>query len=285
MRLQYKNPEASGCCRAKSMPRRTALASYFYDTSAPTGKVAQPMMGKWVHAKRGYWRWEGVGPADTPEPERRLRPKSNKPKKPNMQKSEKNMQKIEVQTLVTDMKHHFAEAEKILLENKGWALHDTIIEIDKMIRLCKDNVKDARLGKTTHTDKVEAVHSSTIDTTGWKMEDIHEKIANKCQEKGATNHLQTAHPYNSDANRGPYVNVVLQWLFVAKRQAMRVVELSVIGKKSAEERSFYEHSEKGKKLRERLHEINTSKPKKEHKVQLNLADKGDLEHQYTKLHP
>jgi hypothetical protein len=159
------------------------------------------------------------------------------------------------------------------------------MEIEKMIRLCKANIKDARQEESTQSKKIEAAHSSTIDIADWNIKQIYDSIVEKCNEQQAANHLHTAHPYNSNPKKEPYVNVVLQWLFAAKRQAMRLVELSVVSQKNLDQKSFHDHSEKGKNLRDKLHKMNESKPQKEHKAKLELADQADLEHQYKELHP
>lgn len=265
------------------MPRRTAkktLASFFYDTSAPKSTGVMPKLKEYERNAEGVWIWKGPGEPTKPIP-------TTKKRKMSAKKQEWHETKQEIENLAKEMNKQFQDCEKILRDHPSWPLHDTVMQINGMIQKCKETLKDARIdakGKS-HKERIEAVHQTTIDISEWDIASIHGNIDEECKKTHFTNRL-TLRPYNSSQSRPPYVNVVIQWLFTAKRLAMRAIEryIDTLSSKTDKMKQFNGRGMKGRQLRNQLQAMKKSIEKKHHKGEIKLADRSDAEHQYKEIH-
>lgn len=83
-----------------------------------------------------------------------------------------------------------------------------------------------------------------------------------------------------------YVNVVLAWLFAAKRQLMNILEvmLEQIQNKDEMVKEYIAESKKGKEARAKCMQHKHTLGLRHHANPYNIQDAADLKHQYTLIH-
>lgn len=226
------------------MPRNRrggSLASYFYDAAGDGvglgEKYASNMVNEPANITPGFlqeWRngkWMGPGPEPSsgpPKPgkSRRTRRKKSNPAGAAQVMSEnmkRHARKQDKKAKLASMKKHFKQTEILLDKNTQWPMHYTHSRIDFYINQCKEEIQKAKshTGAGSHKLNSEAVHKKLLhETDGWSFKAIFTDISQLCANEGVKNHLALQKPMTAEGETGMYVNVVLAWLFAAKRQAM-----------------------------------------------------------------
>lgn len=244
------------------MPRRTgkggSLASYFYNESVGDGidAVAQtkPVVEKTKASSssflpektqklKGWFNGQWMGPG--PEP---TRPKHHAPKSFKNKKGYKEIM-MHMKNSLGVMKEHFKATETIYEEHSAWPLHPIYMKIQDCIEKCKQEIRNTRThtGTGRHRRNVEAVHAKRIDTSGWGLKGIHDAITSYVYQ-AKTNHLKLERPHHHADGTHLYVNVVLAWLFAAKRQIMSNLSVYIeqAFNKTPAMTKFLEHEHKGR---------------------------------------
>ena len=119
------------------------------------------------------------------------------------------------------MKKHFKETHNIWDAHPSWPHHATLQLIGDYIQRVKvDYIKPIWEKKElNHKGKLEEIHSTKVDTIEYEFAKIHDQVASFAEENGLQNRLVPKKPWAHGGNE-PYVNVVLAWLFAAKKQLM-----------------------------------------------------------------
>lgn len=306
----------------KGMPRKRngrnygGLASYFYDAQgdglAPlpqsrgsTSKQVQAksgeasFLGEWV---KGVWTGPGPAPESGP-PKRRHRSRSVPPGKrarPGTAEREKTESQIrhehkeEMKKNADIMSKNFRNAHAVYMRNEAWPLHKTAGIIEKNIAECKAEIKKVRdspdyKGSGHHKAIVEAVHATHINAVDFEFHEIYERINTECKRAKMENHLTLERPYHRHADIILYVNVVMAWLFAAKRQLMNVVEhvvqLHLDDPTWNEAQMFIQMTNHGRAARSAFEKHKHALGVKKHSGDYHLMDAQDLKTQHEKLYP
>jgi hypothetical protein len=301
------------------MPRNKqggALASYFYNAmgegvrsqpepgnaAAPVTRTKSsflPTTPARLAAYDEYGNWIGPGP-EPKKGKRRRSKKTTRPSKPHAShiptedkpKSEgviRHEHKIDLQNKVASMKKHFSETDRLLERNDKWPMHYTHSRVTFYIGQCKDVIKKARshTGPGSHKANAEAVHSKHLhETDGWSFKAIHSDIHQYSESVGIKNHLTLDKPLTEPGDTGMYVNVVLAWLFAAKRQLMTTLAkfIDEQSSKSADMIQFLEENNKGVNARRAYRTDKTFLGAKHHARPYDLHDKALLAKQHAILY-
>lgn len=292
-----------------------SLASYFYEAAGGDGLGPLPGPAKTAKAFKssilpdnasnlqGYFNGVWMGPG--PEPKhhvqhRRRRPPSRPPKaggahpaaaedKPKSEGMVRHEHKVDLHNKVASMKKHFSETDTILERNSKWPMHYTHSRIIFYIGQCKDVIKAARSHKGAGSRKAnsEAVHSKHLhETDGWSFGAIHSDIHQYSESVDIKNHLSLEKPLTAPGESGMYVNVVLAWLFAAKRQLMTTLAKYISDQyvKTADMVKFLEENEKGVNARRAYRTDKNFLGAKHHAHPYDLHDKEVLARQHSILY-
>lgn len=185
------------------------------------------------------------------------------------------------------MKKHFKETHNIWDEHTTWPQHATLERIGDYIQKVKvDYIKPIwEQEGLNHKGKLEAIHSAKVDTTDYDFESIYKRVASFAEENGLQNRLVLKKPWAHEGKK-PYVNVVLAWLFAAKKQLMYTMTAYLKQTKPEDPMAskFVRESEAGSAARAAF---------KQHKAELKqraprnppFKDHALMEEQYQALHP
>lgn len=191
-----------------------------------------------------------------------------------------------IKTNLEIMKKNFKDAEDIYAEHKSWPLRSIHQNIEHCIDKCKEEIQKARshTGAGRHKLNVEAVHAKRIDTEGWDFEEIYKQIT-QFAHQAKPNHLKLDRPHHHKDGTHLFVNVVLAWLFAAKRQLMSnlAVYCEQLYVKDAAVVKFLEHENKAHQALTSFHHFKKMLPEKKHKSYV-LQDQNLLDEQYAALH-
>ena len=184
------------------------------------------------------------------------------------------------------MKTHFGNTRDILDKHVSWPRYATFEKIEDYI----DKVKTSYLKpiweqNDNHKTKVEHIHSKQVDISGWDFASIHKRVSSFAEENDQTNRLTLEKPWASDSGK-PYVNVVLAWLFAAKKQLMWTLTVYLRTKKAGDSMAdkFVSDSEAGSDARAKFKEFKAKLHKRAPREPA-FPDHAALEHQYAVLHP
>lgn len=286
-----------------------SLASYFYEAAGGDGLGPLPGPAKTAKAFKssilpdnasnlqGYFNgvWMGPGPEPKHHVQHRRRrstsrpPKAHPPRAEGDQSSGKETKKkilAHMKNSLTIMREHFKETEKMYEAHSAWPLNPIYLKIQDCIEKCKQEIRDARThtGPGRHKLNVEAVHAKRIDTSGWGFKAIHDAITGYMYQ-AKTNHLRLESPHHHKDGTHMYVNVVLAWLFAAKRQVMSnlAVYIEQAFNKTPAMLRFIEHEHKGREAFAAYHRYKKELPKRKHKS-YHLEDQDLLTEQYVTLY-
>lgn len=300
------------------MPRNKqggSLASYFYDaagdgsgapprsvqsvsTNARAAPVSMATTPGFLQAgwKNGVWTGPGAEPPGGPPKagkRRRTRSKKTKPTGAAQEMSDgmkRHQAKVDAQNKVTAMKKHFRDTELLLEQHASWPHHAVHEMISDYINHCKKEIASTRTatGVGSHKINIEAVHSHKINVGSWKFNDIYAKIKAMAEKLGIHNHLQLSEPLHRNEGDGHmYVNVVMAWLFAAKRQLMSNLAKFIVTqeKKTAEMEKFLEHNRLGIEARTRYKADKHYLGLRTHAHPYHLQDRDLLSEQHAHLYP
>jgi hypothetical protein len=188
------------------------------------------------------------------------------------------------------MKEHFKNAERIYEQHASWPLTRTHALIKTYIEKCKADiaeVRQAHTGPGAHKDKIEAVHARMIEVTGWDFKAIDGELHAWASQVGVVNRLLMDRPYfRHGGGNHVYVNVVIAWLFAAKRQLMSTLEADLKKKPSTPSiKEFIEESDKGREARSHYKTHKEALGHKHHTAgKYTLQDEEDLKHQHDVIY-
>jgi hypothetical protein len=266
------------------MPRSRkggTLASYFYEditglqqTSGPKTKTAtflpEQKAPKLGNKNRGRRKGKSAPAASEPGPDRM---------------SKKGIRNQMAEHLKA-MKDHFHETETIYESHPAWPLTPIYQKIQACILKCKEEIRGTRshTGVGRHKLNVEAVHAKRIDTSGWGFKAIHDAITEYVHQ-AKPNHLTLEKPHHHADGTHMYVNVVLAWLFAAKRQLMSnlSVYLEQVFNKTPATAKFLEHEHKAREALAAFHRDKRELPGRKRKS-YDLHDKTLLDEQYAAMY-
>jgi hypothetical protein len=179
-----------------------------------------------------------------------------------------------------------------LYTRHDWPLRHTYDTIDAHIQECKDviaKVRGEHVGPGKHKTQVEAVHAALINAVDFEFKTIHDKLATQSEKAGIKNHLVLDRPYHAHADFILYVNVVIAWLFAAKRQLMAVVEELAKQNMHAqgweEAATFVQMSEHGRTARQAFEMHKHALHHEPREGKYDLQDVSDLKKQHDILYP
>jgi hypothetical protein len=183
------------------------------------------------------------------------------------------------------MNTHFKETNRILDEHTSWPRYATFERIEEYIQKVKtDYVTPVWEESGNHKSKVEKIHKTQIDAATWDFKSIHKRISTFAEENDVTNRLTLSEPVGNESHK-PYANVVLAWLFAAKKQLMYTLTIYLKKHKEGDKQAmkFIENSEAGAAARTKFKEW---KAKLSHRAPREpfFADHAQLEDQYRDLH-
>lgn len=267
------------------MPRSRkggTLASYFYEditglqqTSGPKTKTAT-FLPEQKAPKVGI----------TPAKKKGRRRAKSAPAEPGPDSMSKKGIRNQMAEHLKTMKDHFHETESIYENHSAWPLSPIYQKIQACILKCKEEIRDTRshTGVGRHKLNVEAVHAKRIDTSGWGFKAIHDAITEYAHQ-AKTNHLTLEKPHHHADGTHMYVNVVLAWLFAAKRQLMSnlSVYLEQVYNKTPATAKFLEHEHKAREALAAFHRDKQMLPGKKRKS-YDLHDKTLLDEQYAAMY-
>mmetsp|Transcript_46764 Transcript_46764/g.97869 ORF Transcript_46764/g.97869 Transcript_46764/m.97869 type:complete len:263 (-) Transcript_46764:176-964(-) len=184
------------------------------------------------------------------------------------------------------MQQHFGNTSVSISDHQNWPLYGTFHKIEDYIQKVKtDYLNPIWEHQVNHKTKVEQIHSKHVDTSGWDFASIYKRVSSFAEENGQMNRLTLEKPWAPDSGR-PYANVVLAWLFAAKKQLMWTLTVYMKKNKAgdSEAAQFVKDSEAGaaaraqfKLFKAKLHQRAPREPA--------FADHAALERQYALLHP
>jgi hypothetical protein len=122
-----------------------------------------------------------------------------------------------------------------------------------------------------------------MDVTGWNFKAIDGELSAWSSQVGVVNHVLMDRPYFTHGKGNHvYVNVVIAWLFAAKRQLMSILEADLKKKASTPSiQEFIEESDKGREARKHYKAHKEALGHKHHTSgKYNLQDEADLKHQH-----
>ena len=185
------------------------------------------------------------------------------------------------------MKTHFKNTHDTLEKEKDWPRYATFERIGDYIQKVKtDYVKPimAREG-LNHKGKLEAIHGTHVDTAGFDFGSVHKRVSSFAKDNSLENRLTLEAPWTHDGHR-PYVNVVLAWLFAAKKQLMYTLTVYLKEHKPGDSTAlkFIRESEAGAEARKQFKNWKAKLPKREPRAE-PFPDHDVLEEQYKALHP
>lgn len=264
-------PEAASA--VKTAPPRTK-SSFIPDTPAKLGE----------YDANGNW----IGPGPEPKKGRRRHRKSSGPKEATH--SHKGGARKEILAHMKHnleiMKENYKDTENIFKAHSAWPLYPIYEKIENCIKKCKEAIHEARsyTGPQKHKHNVEAVHAKRIDTSGWGFKAIHDAIT-KYVYQAERNHLKLERPHHHADGTHMYVNVVLAWLFAAKRQMMTnlTVYIAQAFNPTPAMGKFLEHEHKGREAFAAYHKYKRELPVRKHKP-YHLEDQALLAEQYAALY-
>lgn len=185
------------------------------------------------------------------------------------------------------MKKHFALTHEILDEHASWPRYATFERIEDYIQKVKEEYIQpiwAREG-VKHKDKLEAIHSAKVDTTNYDFESIYKRVSTFAVENGMQNRLTLKKPWAQEGKK-PYVNVVLAWLFAAKKQLMYTLTVYLKANKATDPdvARFIHESEAGAAARTEFKNIKATLKQRAPR-EPPFKDHALMEEQYKALHP
>lgn len=285
------------------MPRRCkegALASYFYD--AGNGDSLPPLPARPAktatflpQTKQGVMGNDKafLGPEVGKRKRSRSRPVSKPPKEHKAHHTPAGESGLHRKEIVAHMKTHLAimkdnykETENIYEAHPAWPLSLIYNKVQECIDKCKMAIHEARThtGTGRHKHNVEAVHSKRIDTSGWGLKAVHDAITGYVYQS-PHNHLTLDKPHHHTDGTHMFVNVVLAWLFAAKRQLMSNLTMFIeqAYNKTPAMSKFLEHEQRGREALAAYHSEKHKLHKRKHKS-YNLEDQTLLDEQYAALY-
>ena len=277
------------------MPRNRrggSLASYFYDAAGDGVGSLHSAAAKMTGVRTNEIMLNPntfLGPTVNRKGKRsRSQPPNPGGAAPQTQQREptrKHMVK-EMQQHLATMKKHFKETENIYEAHKAWPLNPIYEKIQQCIDKCKLEIRNARThtGTGRHIKNVQAIHATRIDTSGWGLKAIHDAITQYVYQ-APHNHLTLQTPHHHEEGTHMYVNVVLAWLFAAKRQLMSnlTVYIDQAYNKTPAMQQFLTHERSGRQALADYHRIKAQLPPKKRKS-LDLADSHTLDEQHRALY-
>jgi hypothetical protein len=183
------------------------------------------------------------------------------------------------------MQVHFKHTHEILDEQKSWPRYATFERIEKYIqKIQTEYVTPIWDGKDTHKSKVEHIHSNHVNTADMDLNSIYKRVSTFAEENGVKNRLTLSEPVGNESHK-PYANVVLAWLFAAKKQLMFTLTVYLKTHKvdDAQARKFIHESEAGADARAKFKELKAQLPHREPRAPF-FADHAALEEQHAALH-
>lgn len=231
-----------------------------------------------------------VGPARTRPAgmtkRKRTNPKKEGPARGTLTPGSKRRTRAQIKHYKELMKKHFGNTHEILEGHASWPRFATFERIEDYIQKVKTEYLNPIWDqKVNHKTKMEEIHSKHVDTAGWDFESIYKRVSSFADENGQENRLTLPKPWASDSGK-PYVNVVLAWLFAAKKQLMWTLTVYLKKHKAgdAEAEKFVHESEAGAAARTQFKEFKAKLPTRAPRGP-PLKDHAALEHQYVALHP
>ena len=295
------------------MPRSRkggTLASYFYgvgseveQTPVPRNQTAKGgatgrsgFLKRGYHDERGDWielPEEHHAPSKKGSKRKRktnskVRPAQHDGSGPKSEASIRHEHKVDKAMQIKHMRDHFKETDNLLEKNSSWPLHSTHTQINMYIMKCKELVKETRThtGAGAHRLNTEAVHSKHIDVSNWPLKAWFNDIQGYAESTGIKNHLTLPSPLVAAGSSRPYVNVVLSWMFAAKRQLMADLAeyIKDAPTKTADMSKFLEHNEKGVNARKAFKQDKAFLGPKHRQNPYSLADEDLLRKQREDFH-
>ena len=196
--------------------------------------------------------------------------------------------KVDKANQIKHMKEHFQETDRLMEKNDSWPMHYIHSQISFHINQCKDKIKETRThtGPGAHKLNAEAVHAKHIDAEGWTYKAWFSDIQGYAESTGIKNHLTLPRPLAAPGSSKLYVNVVLSWLFAAKRQLMANLAeyIKDAPTKTADMAKFLDHNTKGVNARKAYRTDKDFLGVKHHAHPYTLADEALLQQQRDAFH-